>query len=74
VGESGPVNGVAISPDGLVVAIGGLNGSIALLRQSLTDLNQRFFTHLICKKVPVNITRTQWAQYAPGQPYQRTCS
>jgi len=45
-----------------------------LLRQDLTDLNERFFMHLICEKVRENITPAQWAQYAPGQPYQRTCS
>ena len=73
-GESGPVNSLAFSPDGSVLAIGGLNGNIVLLRQSLTDLTQRFFTHLICEKVRENITPDQWAQYAPGQPYQRTCS
>ena len=73
-GESGTVNGLALSPDGQVLAIGGLNGNIVLLRQSLTDLTQPFFTHLICEKVRENITPAQWAQYAPGQPYQRTCS
>ncbi len=73
-GGSGPVNSLAFSPDGSVLAIGGLNGNIVLLRQNLTDLTQRFFAHLICEKVRESITPDQWAQYAPGQPYQRTCS
>ena len=72
--ESGTVNSLALSPDGPVLAIGGINGNIVLLRQRLTDLTQRFFAHLICEKVRENITRAQWAQYAPGQRYQRTCS
>ena len=68
------VNSLAFSPDGSILALGELNGSIVFLRQRLTDLTQRFFTHLICEKVPENIAPVQWAQYAPGQPYQRTCS
>jgi WD40 repeat protein len=69
----GAVVSLTFSPSGQVLAIGSLNGNIALLRQNLTDLTQQFFTHLICGKVRGNMTRAQWAEYAPGQPYQQTC-
>ncbi len=70
--ESGLVGSLAFSPDGQVLAIGGENGNIVVL-QNLTNLTQRFFMHLICGKVQGNMTQAQWAEYAPGQPYQKTC-
>jgi hypothetical protein len=30
------------------------------------------FTDLICGKVHGNMTRTEWADYVPDQPYQQT--
>lgn len=66
--ETGSVSDLAFSPDGQVLAIGGVNGNIVLLRQNLMNLTQRFFMHLICGGVRGNMTRAQWAEYAPGQP------
>ena len=71
--ESGVVTSFTFSSRGQVLAIGSSNNSIVLLRQNPTDLTQRYFVHLICGKVRENITQAQWAQYASGQPYQRTC-
>ena len=71
--EDGAITSLAFSPHGPVLAIGALNGNIVLLRQNLTNLTQRHFTQLICDKVQENMTQAQWADYAPGQPYQKTC-
>ncbi len=71
--EGSTVASLAFSPHGHVLAIGGMNGNIVLLWQNLTNLTPRFFMHLICGKVRGNMTQAQWAQYAPGQPYQKTC-
>ncbi len=71
--ETGAAYSLAFSPDGQVLAIGGLNGNVVLLRQNLMNLTQRFFMHVICGEVRGNMTRAQWAEYAPGQPYQKTC-
>ena len=69
----GAVTSLAFSsPDG-ALAIGGPNGDIALLWQNLANLTQRYFTQLICGKVPGNMTQAQWADYAPDQPYHKTC-
>jgi WD40 repeat protein len=73
-GESGTVTSIMFSAHDQILAIGGLNNNIVLLRLNQGDLNRAFFKHLICAKVRENMTRAQWAQYAPGQPYQRTCS
>lgn len=47
---------------------------IALLRQNPAELTLRYFRRFICTKVRHNMTEAQWAEYAPRQPYQRTCS
>jgi WD40 repeat protein len=73
-GENGTITSVMFSAHDQILAIGGLNNDIVLLRLNQGDLNRAFFRHLICAKVRENMTRAQWAQYAPGQPYQRTCS
>jgi WD40 repeat protein len=72
--EGTAVTSLAFSPHAHVLAIAGQNSSnISLLRLNLADLSQRFFMHLICGKVHENMTQAQWAAYAPGQPYQKTC-
>jgi WD40 repeat protein len=71
--EGSTVASLAFPPHGQVLAIAGLNGNIVLVWQDLTNLTQRFFVHLICGKVRGNMTQAQWAEYAPGQPYQKTC-
>jgi len=73
-GEGSEVSGVAFSPDGQVLAIGSENGSVMLLRQTVSNPTQRFFVHVICGKVRGNMTQAQWANYVPGQPYQKTCT
>ena len=71
--EGSTVSSLAFSPHGQVLALGGMNGNIVLLWQNLTNLTQRLFMHLICGKVRGNMTQAQWAQYASGQAYQKTC-
>jgi WD40 repeat protein len=65
--------GLAFPENGRMLAIAGMDGEIALLRQDLKDLSQQDFMRLICGKVHANMTQAQWGKYAPGQPYQRTC-
>jgi WD40 repeat protein len=71
--ESGAVSSLAFAPHDQVLAIASLNGNVVLLWQNLANLTPPLFTHLICDKVRVEITQAQWAKYAPGQPYQKTC-
>ena len=72
--ESSPVESVAFSPNGQTLAIGDLNGNVALLQQSLSNLTGGFLSRLICGEVRRNMSQAQWAANAPGQPYQKTCS
>ena len=71
--EGSPVYSLAFLPHGQTLATGSLNGTIVLRWQNLANLTPPLFTHLICDKVRENIPRAKWAEYAPGQPYQKTC-
>jgi WD40 repeat protein len=64
---------LAISRNGRSLAIGGSNGSIAFLQLDLSRLTSNYFTKLICGKVRHNMTKSQWSEFVPGLPYQRTC-
>ena len=67
------ISSLAFSRDGQEVAAGGYNGTVTLLTQQPLNLNQGFLTQLICGEVRENITRAQWADNAPGIPYQKSC-
>ena len=71
--EGGAVTGLAYSSPDRILAIGESNGDVVLLRQNLANLTQRYFTQLVCGKNQENMTQAQWADYAPGQPYRKTC-
>ena len=71
--EGGAVTSLAFSSHSPVLAIGGLNGGIVLLWQNLANLTEPYFMQFICGKVQGNMTKPQWADYVPSQPYQKTC-
>ena len=67
------ISSIAFSRDGQEVAAGGHNGTVTLFTQRPLNPNQGFLSQLICGEVRENITRRQWADNAPGIPYQKTC-
>ncbi len=67
------ITSLAFSRDGQEVAVGSYNGTVTLLTQRTLNLNQGFLTQLICSEVQGNLTRAQWADDAPGIPYQSIC-
>jgi WD40 repeat protein len=71
-GSGSPVTSVAFSPSG-TLAGADVRGDVALVRRSLSDLDQHYFRHLICDEVRGNMTPSEWAQYARGQPYHKAC-
>jgi WD40 repeat protein len=71
--EGSAVASLAFSPSGPALAVGGLNGDVALIWQNLANLTQPYFTKLICGRVQGNMTRPQWQEYAPEQPFHQTC-
>ena len=69
----GGIVSLAFPASGQVLAIGAENSTITLLRQNPAEFTLQHFRNLICGKVRGNITPAQWAEYANGQPYQKTC-
>jgi WD40 repeat protein len=67
------ISSLAFSRNGQEVAAGGYNGTVTLLAQRSSNLSQGSLTQLICGEVRENLTPTQWADNAPGIPYQKIC-
>jgi WD40 repeat protein len=67
------ITSLAFSRDGRQIAAGGYNGMVTLLTQRTLNSNQDALTRLICSEVKENITPSQWADDAPGVPYQKAC-
>lgn len=63
----------ALSPDSQLIAAARVVGGISLLRENLGNLSLGHFERLICGEIQGNLTRGEWARYALGQPYQKTC-
>jgi WD40 repeat protein len=57
--EGSLVYEVTFSPDGRTLAIGDLNGNVALLRQRVWNLTGSFLSRLICSEVRRNMTQAQ---------------
>ena len=73
IGTPIPGDSVAFSPDGRSFLVGVRNaGSAVLVRNVLwrdfADLRTR-----VCNLVWGNLTKTEWATYAPGLPAHKTC-
>jgi WD40 repeat protein len=62
------VYSVSFSPDGKWIASGSLDGTARVLWWRPEDL-----ARLACQRLPRNLTRQEWEQFLPGEPYQPTC-
>lgn len=56
------------TPDGTSVVVSGDSGETWVLPTSLARLDAH-----ACQVANRNFTRTEWARYVPGRPYQRVC-
>jgi WD40 repeat protein len=67
-GHTSFVDSVAWRPDGLAIASASLDNTIIIRPLDLaTEI------HFVCSVLSRNLTLAEWAQYAPNEPYRRTC-
>jgi hypothetical protein len=66
------VEGLAFSPNGQTLAIGDFNG-VELLPQRISDGNVAVYSHIICGEIRGNMTKPEWSNNVPDQPYHKTC-
>ncbi len=67
--HEGPIYGLAFSPDGRTLGTVGANGAVRLW-----DLGFQEWQAVGCRLVRRNLSMTEWQQFLPGRPYQRTCA
>ena len=68
-GPNGHVYSVAFSPSGGVVAAGSADGTVRLWDTSAATAEAA-----VCANAGQPLTRLEWDNYVPGQPYRAPCS
>jgi WD40 repeat protein len=67
-GHTGWAMGIAFSPDGRTLASAGLDGTVRLW-----DVDPEAWKARVCQVAGRNLTRGEWRQYLPNEPYRQTC-
>jgi WD40 repeat protein/energy-coupling factor transporter ATP-binding protein EcfA2 len=67
-GHAGQILDIAFSPDGGVMASVSSEGKLLLW-----DMRLRSWMDKACSMANRNMTREEWANYFPDQPYHKTC-
>jgi len=62
------VTGLEYTPDGKNLVTGSENGRILIW-----DLDPESWKRKACAIAARNLTREEWEQYLPGEPYRKTC-
>jgi WD40 repeat protein len=72
-GDGYQIDSVAFSPDGKTLVSGDEHGNVALVPSLYWAGSFGQVQKILCTEVRANLTRAQWAQYVPGEPYQAIC-
>ena len=55
------------------MAAGSIDGTVSLWNSILFRFDFQAVQNRLCGLVGRNLTQSEWNQFLPGQPYQRTC-
>ena len=72
--HEGPLYGLAFSPDGRTLGTVGANGAVRLWDLRFHEWQAAEWQAAGCRLVRRNLSMTEWQQFLPGRPYQRTCA
>jgi WD40 repeat protein len=72
--HEGPLDGLAFSPDGRTLGTVGANGAVRLWDLRFHQWQPAEWQAVGCRLVRRNLSMTEWQQFLPGRPYQRTCA
>jgi hypothetical protein len=68
------ISTVAFSADGRSVAAGGTFGRITVWRDILPGASIAEWRERLCPIAQRNLTRAEWEEFLPDEPYRATCS
>ena len=72
--HEGQLYGLAFSPDGRTLGTVGANGAVRLWDLRFHEWQPAEWQAVGCRLVRRNLSMTEWQQFLPGRPYQRTCA
>jgi WD40 repeat protein/energy-coupling factor transporter ATP-binding protein EcfA2 len=72
--HEGAMYGLAFSPDGRTLGTVGANGAVRLWDLRFRKWQPAEWQAVGCRLVRRNLSMTEWQQFLPGRPYQRTCA
>ena len=72
-GHAGWVSAVAADPHGNGLASAGEDGAVRLWDPVLWSDDASPLRDRVCEGARRSLTRAEWAEYLPDQPYHRTC-
>lgn len=67
------LEGLAVGADGRTLVTAAGDGSVIRWDPILLSRDYAAWQKRLCPFAGRNLTRPEWAQYVPGQPYRRTC-
>jgi WD40 repeat protein/energy-coupling factor transporter ATP-binding protein EcfA2 len=72
--HEGAMYGLAFGPDGRTLGTVGANGAVRLWDLRFHEWQPPEWQAVGCRLVRRNLSMTEWQQFLPGRPYQRTCA
>lgn len=72
-GHRGAVTSVIFAPDSTWLATGSRDHTVRVWATYLWSLDAASLTDLACRVAGRSLTRAEWDEYLPRQPYQPTC-